>query len=304
MSDVSISAGVPSSRDEWPDGVLDACAAFTAGDVVEEPPLFYFADPRKPVWAATHGYSEGSEGPEVVDAGAYAPRFGLITSQTCDVGEIDFDDPPPMKPWVMISPVYDLSDLPGNVRSLLKKTAGPLHWLHLPRLSDMENGFWVADLRIEMPVEKGWLVGRSPIRGFDTEAAQRRVVERVAAIRTRPAWADPVVTKVQRRLVEELKQLRAADRALFDEVTTSLEEVGCRTDSMLAPSSLLLAAFCYGEPSAEVDSWWASQVDAMRADLAPLGVAVHEALIHDLRTLPVAEYREYAPVPIQRFSPF
>jgi hypothetical protein len=293
---------MPSSRNDWPDGVLDACAAFKAGDVVEDPPLFYFADPARPVWARTHAYSEGSEGPEIVDAGTYAPPFGIITSQTCDVGEVDFEAP--MKPWIMVSPAYDLSSLEGNVRSLLKKGLGPLHWLHLPALTDLSNGFWVADLRIEVPVEKGWFVGRSPISGFTSEAEQRRVVERVAAIRTRPAWSELVVEKVQRRLFFELKNLRDADRTLFDEVLKSFEEIGCRTDSMLEPRSLLLAAFARGGVSREVDEWWARQVDAMRADLAPQGVEVHEAMVHDLDSLPVTEYRQYAPVPIQRFSPF
>ena len=34
------------------------------------------------------------------------------------------------------------------------------------------DGFWVADLRISLPLEKGALVGKEPIDGFDDEISR------------------------------------------------------------------------------------------------------------------------------------
>lgn len=146
-----IEDGLPDSREGWPDGVLEAIGTFVLGDVIDGPPIFYFADPRVPVWEATKHALIDEADVVVLDGMSKA----LITSQTCDVGEEDAD--PPMKPFVMVAPVYDAADiLDGGTRSLLKRGRGPAYLVYLPAL---EPGFWVADLRIELPVEKGWLAG-------------------------------------------------------------------------------------------------------------------------------------------------
>lgn len=51
---------------------------------------------------------------------------------------------------------------------------------YLVYLPALEPGFWVADLRIELPVEKGWLAGQTPTKGFDNEDSQRGLGARLA----------------------------------------------------------------------------------------------------------------------------
>ena len=212
---VPIDAGLPISSDSWPAGTLDALKNFLQGHAVEKPPLFYFADPSRPIWARTHSYTQDSEGPEVIELPEQSgPPYGLITTQTCDIGEEDADTP--IRPWVQLCPVYDRSsDLDSGWRKKLRKGGGPRFLMHLPAI---QNGFWVADFRIETPVEKGWLATCTPIDAFGDEAVQRKVGERVAMLRSRPAFAARFVDLVQRPLVTALKQLRAEDLTLYQKM--------------------------------------------------------------------------------------
>src|SRR5690348_16544725 len=152
---MAISDGLPPSRVDWPPEVLEAAAKFACGDVVANPPYFYFADAKHAVLARTQEYFDAAyRGPEIIDAEDWAAPFGVITTQTCDLGEIDFD--PPSQPFVAVAPVFDGAGMDGETRSLLRqgKRIGPM--LHLPALAEHQDGFWVADFRIELPLEKSW----------------------------------------------------------------------------------------------------------------------------------------------------
>lgn len=147
-----ITAGLPADRTEWPTGVLDAAARFEMGHVVASPPLFYFADPEHPVWAATKPYAAASEGPEIVDADHVRPPYGLITTQTCDLGEIGFAKP--AKPWFSVAPIYNMAHLNGGRQNEIRTGKSTLHWVHVPELDSSPDDFHVADLRLEVPIER------------------------------------------------------------------------------------------------------------------------------------------------------
>ena len=175
-----IDSGVPGSPEEWPNGVLQRLRAFSQGDVIRTPPLFYFADPRRAIWSETQRYLADSDGPEVVLAEELSPPYGLITSQTCDIAEED--SPRPLKPWVQVAPIFALRGNSGYKKHL-RKGAGPAIYIYLPNLPGEE--FWVADLRIEVPVEKGWLAYQERLDGFGSEEAQSIVGQRVGWLRER-----------------------------------------------------------------------------------------------------------------------
>src|SRR5919197_3269430 len=100
-----IDRGLPNEADEWPDQVLERLAEWEQGDLVARPPLFYFADPSRAIWIVTREYTESSEGPEVIFApDEMSPPYGVITTQTCDIGEEGRARP--VKPWVQVAPVY------------------------------------------------------------------------------------------------------------------------------------------------------------------------------------------------------
>lgn len=297
-----MTSGMPQSRGEWPSEVLEAAGTFVCGDIVEAPPIFYFADPAYGVLARTKEYADAEySGPEVIDATAVmSAAYGVITSQTCDIGEIDFD--PPVHPFISIAPVFDASSLSGPDRSLLRKGKRIGTFYHVPELRSRPPGFWVVDFRLEVPVEKSWLVGRIPIRGFSEEAA--RTIPRVLTdIRERPAWAESVSNHLQPLLLQELKSLKGQRRALFDAVVSDIDEIGARADSMLSPTWVQLAGFTNGAASSEVVEWWRRVTDVLRERAGEESLAFHEPLLLDLRECSVATYREFATFPLTRFSP-
>jgi hypothetical protein len=297
---VAIDAGLPEGPGEWPSGTLESLRHFVQGDVVEAPPFFYFADPSRPVWARTRAYTADSEGPEVIEMPESAgPAYGLITTQTCDIGEEDADRP--IRPWVQISPIYDRSaDLNSGLQRLLGRGEGPRYLMHLPALP---TGFWVADFRIEAPVEKGWLATRRRIDGFADEAAQRKVGERIAMLRSRPAFAANFVDLVQRPLVTALKNVRTANRDLFNRINSQVDEVAVELDSLLDPQAARITLLVDEPVDQDVDDWWHEWWDATSERSQAAGLTLYAFATRRTSDVSLAEYRRMTTVPLARISP-
>lgn len=301
---MSLGDGLPELRSDWPPEVLAAARRFTCGDVVESPPYFYFADPKYPVMSRTKDYADGYQGPEVIDASELAAPYGVITTQTCDVGEVDFD--PPSFPFISVSPVFDGTDLiSGGTRKLLRKGKRIRSFLHIPLLSDSQAGFWVADFRLEMPVEKSWLVGRDPIQGFASEEGARKIPSVLHDLKSRPAWAAVVNECLEATLRRLLDDLRRDDRSGYELVLEEIDLVGVRADSMLEPTLVTLAAFSDDKKISESTRAWWTQASSTIADLLEdRGVAASPAQTYDLSTCPVSTFRQYSPVSLGgKYSP-
>lgn len=295
-----IDEGLPASREKWPPGVLSALVLFSQGDVVTNPPFFYFSDTRSPIWQRSHDYAKSSAGPEIVEmADGLEPAYGMITTQTCDIAEEDASCP--IKPWVQIAPVHDRSgDLNSGQRRMLMEGRGSRHWLYLPALPD---GFWVADLRIEFPIEKGWLARQAPIKGFVTEIDQRRVGERLAWQRRRPAFGQLFVETVQRPLVVALKELKQRDGDLYVRLDEQIPEVGVSLDSHLNPSDAQLTLIRRGPLDEDVTDWWQTWWDRTYQEAATKGLSLHRLQIRSEEEMTVAEYRRITPMPLLTISP-
>ena len=59
-------------------------------------------------------------------------------------------------------------------------------------LTGDDEHLWVADLRILVPVEKGWLVGARTAGGFADEEGRDRLARQLARLFARPAYATPL----------------------------------------------------------------------------------------------------------------
>ena len=296
---IPIDIGLPASRDAWPPGVLDALKNFVQGHVVEKPPLFYFADPSRPVWARTFAYAVDSEGPEVVELSAgTGPTYGLITTQTCDIAEEDAERP--IRPWVQVSPIYDRSeDLNSGWRRTFQRGGGPRYLMYVPALT---NGFWVADFRIEIPVEKGWLATRSPIDGFGDEAAQRKVGERLAVLRNRPAFASRFVELIQRPLVEDLKKLKAENLHLYETMVQEDPEIAVELDSFLDPRLVRLTLLVERALSTGTEEWWRAWWDDASGRCEAVGLVLQPFAVREVTEVNLAEYRKMTTLPLARIS--
>jgi hypothetical protein len=275
------------------------CARLLKATSLPTRPLLYYADPSRPIWARTAAYTAEATGPETIEAGSQtAPRYGLITSQTCDISEEDAEQP--LRPWVQVAPVYNRTDLNSGAQKLLRNGKGARYLLHLPALP---GGFWVADLRIEVPVEKGWLATREPVDGFADETKQRAVGERIAVLRSRPAFAGSFVDTVQQPLVAALKSLRATDRALYDRMDVQVDEVCVELDSLLNPSQARVMLLCETDPDPDIREWWEQWWDTAVPAANAAEINLHAFAVRLLSQMTVAEYRRMTTVPLTRLSP-
>lgn len=196
----------------WPPEVIAAARKFKQGDLVERPPFFYHRVDALRVWKARVEDEDGEGLVELEDD--QRPPLGLITTQTCDLFE-DTDNP--RQPWFSVAPAYDYTPYLKQGQEKQIKRGKFRHLVHLssPRLP---AGLWVADLRLEVPIEKGWLVGREPLDGFDSVEDRLALAERLAFRRRRHALSGPLI----KQLTTPLKKWLKDDGRAAEEETDSL----------------------------------------------------------------------------------
>lgn len=277
-----IDRGVPANRDGWPEGSLDALRVWEQGDIVGRPPFFYYADPSRPVWEETRAYTESSSAPELILPGEDAcPAFGMITTQTCDIAEEDAHRP--LRPWVQVAPVYQVTT--WKRKKLERRT--PLYWVLVPDLPGDDP--WVADLRIEVPVEKGWLSQQERIEGFGDEARKRAIGEALARVRGRPAFSRPInrlINAVWTLLASEADQPEVCERT-----AETVEVVGLFLDSYLAPTRAQLIVLTNLALDAEAVEFLRQWNDEQAEILAENGVALQALDSRQMGGVSADEYR-------------
>jgi hypothetical protein len=123
-------------------------------------------------------------------------EYGIITTQTCDITEED--SATPRKPWVQVSPVYRYEGPTEKEREAINRYAIP-DLAHLTGKHFAEE-FYVADLRLSIPLEKSLLVGRESISGFASEPDAMGFAEHCSAYLSRPALPGKVVRLVVRHI--------------------------------------------------------------------------------------------------------
>jgi len=271
-----IDSGLPPTSEEWPAGVLESLRQWEQGDVVAAPPFFYCADPSRPVWAATRRYGDENSLELIWLQDDEQPRFGMVTTHTCDIAEEGRKYA--VRPWVQVAPVFEVRDR-GYKKKVLAG-GGPRYWLHVPDLG--EPGVWAADLRIEMPIEKGWLSKQTRIKGFEDQAARRAVGERLATLRGRPAFSDELNGLVA-RLHEALHDLDQADG--------SIAEITVQTDDPLAPTAVQFVLVTKDPIAESAMDWFNEWLDSVRVDLEAAGIALIAPDARTMESISLSEYR-------------
>jgi hypothetical protein len=262
------------------------------GDAVAAPPIMYFADPRRPVWISTHAYTADSDGPEVVVADeVHTPHYGLVVTQTCDIAEED--SPLPRRPWVQIAPVFRISQ--KGFRKRLLQGKGAQYWIHLPLLGEADE-VYAADLRIEIPVEKGWLASQERIVVFPDELSKRSVGPRVAALRSRPAFSREFNSLVHTPLRDALEAIRDDDDPFEQVFLEQLLEVNVRVDSYLNPRLVQIVAITTDPPHADLVAWFEQWVDDHRPVASEHGMTLLAVDVSSILSLSVPEYKELTPL--------
>lgn len=292
---VVIDAGLPSNREEWPDGVLDALKSFRQGTVFRSGPGLYWGDPNSAVHTQTASYA-----PDVAGACEFADPFpyGMVLSQTCDV--VEEDAKAPRFPWVEVCPVYPTEWLPGDRRG--HAVRGRVQYL-IPVHPKSEQGDWVADLRLRVSVEKGWLAQQAAVDAFESDEGRRNVGKILAQQAERPAFDGRFFEGFQRPLVEKLTGIRASDADLFERLDEEIAEFGIRASDHVAMTDVEMHILLNVPVSPRVQDvlnelWetWDSSSRTLGFNLLPLQVT-------QLDQISALTYLSLTRVPLRSLSP-
>jgi hypothetical protein len=280
----------PYIRQPWPDEVREVLTEFRQADVVKGPPFFYAHGGAIRLWEVPADEDDDPDEDELIsqveelhpDDG---PELGIITTQTCDLDE----QGKPTQVWFQVAPVFPVPVDPADAERLLGKQYrveldGP----------DLPPGRWMADLRIEVPIEKSWLVGHTPMRGFDSEEKAEWFGRKIGRRRARPALANKLVDTVtgllrERKQVKKPKALKTLTREIWnDDVYRVMLEI--ESGTRLEPVAVRLHVICDGEPTQRAEAWFGEWEDQARHVAAAVGIELHATHLHDAREVDLHDY--------------
>jgi len=249
----------------WPPEVAQALARFKQGDLIARPPFFYGRHPTLELFDAG-GAADGDSRVHELHPDD-APPYGVITTQTCDLDE----QGTPTQPWFQVSPVSPLSD-----EAILNKA-------YIVELTGSLGARYVADLRIELPVEKTLLVGREPIAGFATEEEAEEFARLLGVRRARAALANELVNSV----IRLIGRRKANNRRRASRVWGAIWRLGLQIEegSRLRPVAVRLHVLSEGEPTEEALTWFADWEDIARGEAERVGITLHTTRHHDATSM-------------------
>src|SRR5579875_367558 len=288
------------NMETWPSEVVEALERFKQGDLVGKPPFFYAGVSRYAVWSVQgDGEEDLDDEAEVVIQldPADGPAYGMIVTQTCDLNE---QAKRRKQPWIQVVPVYPLDNADESRRHQIK--THQINYLVALDGPKLPPGFWVADLRIQVPLEKSWLVGREPIEAFADEGGYLTLAKRLAGRAERPALSNDVSNHIVVPLRERFKRLSRGRRpSIIDPV---LELRLAITGSRLKPTAArLLVITKHEQVPQEVQQWF----DGWWRDTQPNASAAGIDLIFNwyvtLTKLPAQDYVNSVPLHFDYLSP-
>lgn len=289
----SLEAGIDGGRFTRP--VRDAVASLRQGTLVSLPPLIYAANGQHPLFAATVAWAateRALSGAVNIRAESRRPPWGLIVTQTCDLVE----EGRPKRPWVLLAPVYKL-DCDRGTRRRIEQGRGFAYLTPIPTLST-EDDFWVADLRLLVPVEKGWLVDATTRPAYSGEEQRDRLSAQLSRQFSRQAYATPLVEHILRPLAELL-----GDISERWDGKDPIVEVGLASGrSRMDPSTVQVVFMLDGDLQTELHDLivdWAEPI----IKAPPEGISVLLPRIVSIDELSAREYRALDIIDAASFSP-
>ncbi len=222
------------------------------------------------------------------------PPYGLITTQTCDLVE----EGRPKRPWVLIAPVYLWSAPTGNLRRIAQGR-GFDYLVAVTGLVAPEGTIWVADLRLMVAVEKGWLVGRTVLDGFASEEEYQVLAERLAKRFSRPAYAQSIVDHVLKPSYELWGQIIDAYGGNDPIIDVGMKLGRSRLDPVNVQLVFLLGGDVTPELRAHIMDWWQPLSESARTSglefLAPRFVRIDELTAEEYRALDILDAAALSP---------
>ncbi|MFD4787768.1 hypothetical protein ACFWN1_12100 [Streptomyces sp. NPDC058459] len=200
----------------WGGGHWDHLNRFRQGHLITGIPVVFLGAANSSMWAAeTESIRENlTEALNVVLEKGSPLRYGMITTQGCDILKPDM-------PWIGVVPVYDASLYFDRGKLGLISANRMTHILPILPPWRQTDEKWVADLRLEVPVEKSTLLDRQPIEAYEAEEHYANVSERLGSLRRRAAVPEACLQHVVQPLYD---YVRAQDEDVQDQMLASVHE--------------------------------------------------------------------------------
>lgn len=215
---------------------------------------------------------------EVLGQAPPCTHKAMVVSQGCDLVKTKF-------PFATVVPVYDAEPVISTQQASAAKAGMIWHLVHLtaPWAAD---GLWVADLRLEMPLDKTVLASQQPTEGFADETGYARLAERLGAVRQRPAVPQPSIDHVVKPLRDALSQRRKAGV----DPLAGVREVRLLSNDPVTPTAVTVFVIAEeGGQQPDADEWTAL-VDAVHERAAAYGIALTGPDISTLWEMSAADY--------------
>jgi hypothetical protein len=279
------------SRD-WPAGLrerLERLDEYRQGHILNDVPVFFLGSPEHKLWDQPRrdlGFAASAL--RLVGEQDGVLRRAVLLSQACDVMKESH-------PWVSVAPVYDATNLLTKSRIASARSGSTLHLVHLTALSAV-GGVWVADLRLEMSIEKTLLLSREPHEAFVDEVDYARLTERLAVQRARAAVAGLCLEHIVEPLFARLRELGDNGRHLRDGV----RELRVHCNDPVSPTIVTLYVIQKDDGdgrSVAVDAdGWSSLVAELYENARQHGITLVGPEIETLWDLSARDYLMSAPI--------
>ena len=275
----------------WGDRYWDHFNTFRQGHLLVDIPVVFFGSTETPLWAAEteSARDDVSQALYIAVEKGTPLRYGMITTQGCDILRPDM-------PWIGVVPVYDAALHFDRGKLGLIGANRMTHILPIKPPWREESQKWVADLRLEVPVEKTVLLGREPIEAYEDDEEYAAVAVRLGTLRQRAAVPESCINSVIQPLYD---YVRAQDQSMQEHLLSSVNEVRIWQDHHDVPSRAQLFLLLKDELASTHDhEAWDPAFDYVYASAAEAGITLlptktetYDSLsARDLlRTLPVNE---------------
>jgi hypothetical protein len=216
----------------------------------------------------------------------------MLLTQACDLMR-------PKNPWITVAPVYDASGRLNAGQRGQVKAGQVLHLVHITG-DWASSGLWVADLRLELPIEKTFLIDQNPIEAFSDETQYATLAQRLGARRQRLPAPRSCVDLVVDPLFDALRSMPDGGTSLNEAVF----ELRVSWNDPNDPTVVTVFVVAADEDArAQIDvSGWTELVLSLYEHAQSEGITIVGPEITSMDDMSAADYVQSSPIEDTRSS--
>lgn len=266
---------------EWSEEQVKELDAWQQGHLIECPPMS---------WVTPESEGTPGAGARIEEWRDSPAQYAVICSQTCDVAAVG---PGSRHPFVQVSPVINADEVAEETwKAIVAGDVTDRYALNPPGL----EGRWLVDLRISLPVEKSYLMGRTPQPAFTSEVELLAFGSHLAERAARPALHDWLVDRLAREINNQVKQgAKKTDSGWCAKVS---EVCLLITGTRLQPARVRLLILSVDELTPAERDRWVKIVRDLKSEAKKEGIALLQPMVRRLDDCTAAVYRTAVPLNI------